>query len=115
MLPGFIGPYPVGALAHQVPVRLHRFRRVAAFGSDLDALTGSDIDQGEFQRRGKVAIRVGDELQSGIALGSAGLLVIFGGFFGFGSKISGDEAEVIKKISASFSDAGSQKVTDQLK
>jgi hypothetical protein len=38
-----------------------------------------------------------------------------GGFFGFGSKISGDEAEVIEKISASFSGTGTQKVTDQLK
>lgn len=38
-----------------------------------------------------------------------------GGFFGFGSKVSGDEEAVIKKISKSFSIAGSQKVTDQLK
>jgi len=38
-----------------------------------------------------------------------------GGFFGFGSKVSGDEEAVIKKISKSFSSAGSQKVTDQLK
>jgi len=38
-----------------------------------------------------------------------------GGFFGFGDKVSGDEADVINKISASFSDARGQKITDKLK